>query len=193
MENTGNTTELVSADRSSSSKHFDLAFEHYQTCGIDLGDRYVVVGGLGGQGEDKVVQYSLTGEMTYLPGKLNRARYDHSCSKYKKDGVTILLVTGGLQGEYLSSTEIYVDSEWKYVASLPTPRQFLALATINNTVFAFGGEYYEGRYPNGTQFYYDDIFRYDSAGDVWEDAGKMNVPRSQHAVATLEDISLFCN
>ena len=114
----------------------------------------MVVGGLGGQGEDKVVQYSLTGEMTYLPGKLNTGRYGHSCSQYKKDRVTvslncqilpkfnffyqILLVTGGLSGEYLSSTEIYVDSEWKYVASLPTPRQFLALATIDNTVFAFG-------------------------------------------------------
>merc|ERR1711953_1404553 len=181
----GNTTELVSADRSSSSKHFDLAFDHYQTCGIDLGDRYVVVGGLGGQGEDKVSQYSLTGEMTYLPGKLNTGRYGHSCSQYKKDRVTILLVTGGLSGEYLSSTEIYVDSEWKYVASLPTPRELLALATINNTVFAFGGEY-EG-------VYYDDILRYDSAGDRWEDAGKMNFPRSQHAVATLEDISQFCN
>ena len=51
----------------------------------------MVVGGLGGQGEDKVVQYSLTGEMTYLPGKLNTERYDHSCSKYMKDGVTVSL------------------------------------------------------------------------------------------------------
>ena len=53
-------------------------------------------------------------------------------------------------------------------------------------LFVYTGGDYEG-------VYYDDILRYDSAGDVWEDAGKMNFPRSQHAVATLEDISQFCN
>ena len=49
-----------------------------------------------------------------------------------------LLVTGGYGSDYLSSTEIYVQSTWSYVASLPSRRASLSAANVGNTVFVFG-------------------------------------------------------
>ena len=59
-----------------------------------------------------------------------------------------LLVTGGADawGNLLSSTEIYLDvdstSAWSYAASLPSGRECMVSATLDNSVFVFG-EYTE--------------------------------------------------
>ena len=59
-------------------------------CGIDLGDSYVVTGGANSL--QKVVQYSLTGEVTYLP-YLQHGRWGHACTSFIDDnGVTVSLV-----------------------------------------------------------------------------------------------------
>ena len=49
------------------------------SCGIDLGDYFVVTGGH--PGIDTVAQYSETGSYTYLT-VLNEGRYRHACSKF---------------------------------------------------------------------------------------------------------------
>ena len=52
-----------------------------------------------------------------------------------------LLVTGGSgssPANFLSSTEIYAQSAWSYIASLPSPRNGLSAATVGNSVFVFG-------------------------------------------------------
>ena len=59
-------------------------------CGIDLGDSYVVTGGLSSQ--QRVAQYSLTGEVTYL-ADLQQGRWGHACTSFIDDnGVTVSLV-----------------------------------------------------------------------------------------------------
>ena len=64
-------------------------------CGIDLGDSYVVTGGMDTGGEyslQRVAQYSLTGEVTYLDD-LQQGRYYHACTSFIDDnGVTVSLV-----------------------------------------------------------------------------------------------------
>ena len=62
-------------------------------CGIDLGDRYVVNGGLySNKVLQKVAQYSLSGEVTYL-ADLQQGRYRHACTSFIDDnGVTVSLV-----------------------------------------------------------------------------------------------------
>ena len=56
-------------------------------CGIDLGTSYVVTGGV--YSEQRVTQYSLTGEVTELPELIN-ARYHHACSSFQNtEGVTV--------------------------------------------------------------------------------------------------------
>ena len=67
-----------------------------QACGIDLGDRYVVTGGYEKKGKgrtkQKVVQYSVTGDLTLLPD-LKTGRHAHACSKYSDDdGKTVSLI-----------------------------------------------------------------------------------------------------
>ena len=53
-----------------------------------------------------------------------------------------LLVTGGADASenFHSSTEIYSDSTatWSFAAPLPSPRQTIMSATLDNSVFVFG-------------------------------------------------------
>ena len=59
-------------------------------CGIDLGDTYVMTGG--GNSLQRVAQYSLSGEVTYLP-YLKHGRWGHACTSFiDDDGVTVSLV-----------------------------------------------------------------------------------------------------
>ena len=59
-------------------------------CGIDLGDSYVVTGGL--YSLQRVAQYSLTGEVTYL-ADLQQGRGVHACTSFIEDnGVMVSLV-----------------------------------------------------------------------------------------------------
>jgi len=140
---TSATTERISADGSSSSADFALPYDTAQACGIDLGDSYVVTGG--SYSKQKVAQYTLTGEVTYL-ADLQQGRYGHACTSFINDnGVTTLLVTGGRDGpseQHLSSTEIYTQTSWSPAASLPSPRYGLSAATVDNSVFVFGLYFY---------------------------------------------------
>ena len=56
-----------------------------QSCGIDLGDRYLVIGGLvNSVGGRKVTQYKDTGFDRILPD-LTVGRYAHSCAKFQNE------------------------------------------------------------------------------------------------------------
>ena len=56
-------------------------------CGIDLGDSYVVTGGW--HSPQKVTQYTLTYEVTYL-ADLRQGRHYHACTSFIDDnGVTV--------------------------------------------------------------------------------------------------------
>ena len=120
-------------------------------------------------------------------------------------------MTGGWDGTYLSSTEIYVlsSSAWSSVASLPSGRSNFQAATVNNAVYVFGeinsernfyyktvlgGTYYSS--SSGRQ-YYDDIYRYDQIRNSWTDAeglmaAKMKVKRRDPSVSLMV-VSNYCN
>merc|ERR1712154_542688 len=95
-----------------------------------------------------VAEYSQTGFVRYLPN-MNQGRYHHACSSFVNgNGETVLLVTGGLtypsgQSVDLDSTETLVleDTEWRTLptARLPSPRNGLRAAALENKVFLFGG------------------------------------------------------
>jgi len=59
-------------------------------CGIDLGDSYVVTGGW--YSLQKVAQYTLSGEVTYL-ADLQQGRIRHACTSFRDhNGVTVSLL-----------------------------------------------------------------------------------------------------
>ena len=128
----------------------------------------VTGGGVTGKVVKTVTKYTEVGNddgwMTDSYPDLNIARRNHACSMfrdYNGDAVSILnylkecniinqyqsmmqtlLVTGGADASenFLSSTEIYSDSTatWSFASALPSPRQTIMSATLDNSVFVFG-------------------------------------------------------
>ena len=118
-----------------------------ESCGIDLGNFYIVTGGHDGSDTGVlkgVSKYSPTGWLEDL-GHLNFARRAHACSHYwDEDGGLVLLVTGGRDSEEKSlvSTEVSSDlgASWslKSSAALPVGISYMAAVTYNNKVYIFG-------------------------------------------------------
>ena len=109
------------------------------SCGIDLGDFFIVTGG-GINLKNKVSKYSKTGLVADL-AQLNEGRALHACSLFKADGGDqVLLVTGGYNTKALSSTEISTDlgASWKISASLPSAMFWLRAVTYGNSVLLLG-------------------------------------------------------
>lgn len=66
--------------------------------------------------------------------------------------------------------------EWSDVANLPSPRFDLSAATLNDAIYAFGGNSGSGVQTN--------VFRYD--GSSWSEVSGLPQPRQGHAAATLD-------
>merc|ERR1712098_707698 len=49
------------------------------------------------------------------------------------------VVTGGVDGNYMDTTEILIDNQWQPGPSLPKAMYGLSMVTINNDGFVFGG------------------------------------------------------
>merc|ERR1712062_357725 len=197
-DSSGNSTERVSADGSSSYEDFSLPYNTSYSCGIDLGEYFVVTGGYITQSPSLhprsasdvlsfVTQYSEAGFYKDL-APLNQRRFNHACTKFvDESGNTALLVTGGVGGRsFLSSTEIYSQSTatWSFAASLPSARLAFSAVTLDNSVFAFGGGINIG--PSSH------IFSYNSTLNYWKFVGEMNETRAYHGLGLLFDVSEVC-
>ena len=105
---------------------------------------------------NRVSEYSETGFTRDLP-QLLQGRSEHGCSYFENEegtkvdidsnscGVIIFqtfLVTGGYNGDYLSSTELLVETSaaWILTGELPTPRSSLRGANIDQRVLMTGNE-----------------------------------------------------
>merc|ERR1712060_673361 len=147
----------------SSTADFNLPYDIYFACGIELNGKFIVTGGYDGAVLQTVAEFTESGQVTYLTN-LQTGRQYHACSKFvDNNGETVLLVTGGFDGSSrLSSTEIYLNSQWSFAASLPTPRQALTASNVGNSIFVSGG------YSRGNL---DTILHYNSSTDTWSEAG----------------------
>ena len=108
----------------------------------------------------------------------------------------VLLVTGGQQWSGnstipLDSTEILETNTWRISAPLPTARYGLRAASLENTIFLFGGS---GRSlicsgePDGSSEL-NTILKFDATNQTWENVGEMGEKRSGHTVTYVEDVS----
>ena len=110
----------------------------------------------GGDFSPEVSEYSETGFTRDLP-QLLQGRYNHGCSYFENEegtkvdidsnscGVIIFqtfLVTSGHEDDYLSSTELLVETSaaWILTGELPSPRLGLRGANIDQRVLMTGNK-----------------------------------------------------
>jgi len=187
--NSQTTTELISADGTSSKADFDLPFKIGFACGVEMGNKFVVTGGMNYSsfysGVSTVAEFSLSGFVRFLP-EMKSGRRSHACSKFVTDsGHTALMVAGGATaydgGAMISTVEIMIKETWSYIESLPFPIYYLTAATLDNSVSVFGGAIYKDGYV-----YYDEIFTYNGiVQNSWDLTGRMREPRASHIVTPL--------
>ena len=132
----------------------------------------------------------------------------------------VLLMTGGhnTNDGYLASTEVMEAGDWgwkwgtwRLTASLPSARNGLRAAVVNNNIFVFGDnilcyiniehlivscnvynvDIFTGGYT-GSSYYPKDILQYNTASHTWEEVGQMKEARYRHAVAVLDDVTKLC-
>ena len=128
---------------------------------MEVDDTFIVSGGYYRSAPDfalnSVVRYNSQGVSEDLPS-LTVRRYQHACASYLNDNgqrvslvsqwifwiilmLEVVLVTGGGNegARYLDSSEIMVDFKaWRPAANLPSARDGLRAASLDNKVFLFG-------------------------------------------------------
>jgi len=160
-----------------------------------MGTSVILTGGIYSPYTTRVSQYNQTGWVRDLPDLL-QGRSNHGCSYYDNNqGSKTLLVTGGDYWGWdgigrLSSTELLVGhtaSAWVNTGELPSPRQALRGANINNRVFMTGG------YDDSSNS--DEILEFDPLTGQWKPVAKMIQARSHHAVSIINysEVARICS
>jgi len=165
---------------------------HSYACPINLGSTVILTGGCSGsdyQTTQRVVEYNETGYLRDLP-QLQYHRRNHGCGYYVNQGGTkTFLVAGGRGaiGQLVSSTELLEEtgSAWVYTGELPSPRDGIRGAIIDNKILMTGG-FYDDEYSAT-----DEILEFDPQGR-WSSIGKMSQPRGDHAVSVVQFDSRLC-
>ena len=119
-----------------------------------MGSSVIITGGYYSSSRTRVSEYGEAGFIRYLPD-LNQGRRSHGCSHYE-DGegrkvnidinysplilVQTYLVSGGYYYDSLSTTEVLLEtgSAWTLTGQLPSPRNGLQAARIDNKIVMTG-------------------------------------------------------
>ena len=125
----------------------------------------------------------------------------------------VLLVTGGYNNNdgRLDSTEVMEGNArtWRLTAPLPSAREYLRAAVLDNKIFLFGENilcyiniehlivsynvYNDHIFAGGyVGSYLSDILQYNTTSHTWEEVGQMKEARYKHAVALLDDVAQLC-
>merc|ERR1711953_1070640 len=132
------TSEKID-ESGTSSYSFDLEYDTFYACAINLGSSVLLTGGFFSL--TRVSEYGEAGFIRYLPD-LNKGRRQHGCSHYEDgEGRKTYLVSGGWDyPDYLSSTEVLLEtgSAWTLTGELPSPRYGLSGANIENKIVMTG-------------------------------------------------------
>ena len=123
-----------------------------------------------------------------------------------------------LYNVYLDSTEIleasWSQGTWRLTAPLPSAREGLRAAVLDNNIFIFGENifcyiniqylichciylvmfivtiYHYHIFTGG--YLVKDIMQFNTVSHTWEEVGKMKEARHRHAVAVVADVTKLC-
>ena len=104
-----------------------------------------------------------------------------------------LLVTGGSAG--ISSTEIYLNYQWSFAASLPSNREGARASSVQNSVYVSGKQkryflhemifHFTGGWDRDLNAYPDTILQYNPSNDTWTEVGQLTEGKKTIATATV--------
>jgi len=185
------TSEKID-ESGTSSYSFNLEYDTVEACAINLGSSVILTGGYYSptySSHPRVSEYDEAGFIRYLPD-LNQGRRRHGCSHYEDgEGRKTYLVSGGLNGDdgALSTTEVLLETgtAWTLTGRLPSPRNGLQAARIDNKIVMTGGK-------NSSGTYYDEILKFDPLTGEWSQTGRMIQNREHHAVSIITSSESFC-
>merc|ERR1711953_966067 len=146
------TTEWIH-DNGTSTYGFNLKYNLFGACAINIGQTVILTGGM--YSKTEVSEYSETGFVDDLP-QLQEGRQNHGCSFFSNGNTKVnfyckycdvivfqtYLVTGGYNGvDNLQSTELLVETSfaWVLTGQLPTTRSWLRGANIDGRILMTGG------------------------------------------------------
>merc|ERR1712004_39520 len=178
-----NSTEFIPVDGSGASPGPFTVRHGHPHCTMKISEEVIVVTG-GHPTEDLVTEYRLSDGRETALTPLTEGREGPACGVYQDaDAQQVLLVTGGYNRDYISSTEIatFTSSStlsWRIVETgeLPSGRYGLRAAVVENVLYVSGGK--DG----------DDltaILSWDPLQEKWTHAGDLKVARYFHAVVAI--------
>ena len=116
------------------------------------------------------------------------------------------MVTGGFDGSYLDTTEVY-DNHWRTVAGkLPFVMGYMRATTLSNRVLLFGNHYvlvlrthlivcnFLNILGGYFDYYRKTILEYHHMTEEWQEIGGMKEARAGHAVTVVkwQDYAKWC-
>ena len=189
-----NSTEILKED-GHTTESFDLEYNIFGACVIQLSDEMIVTGGL--YSFSDVQAYSNDGKLqTKLPS-LKNGRHGHSCGHYiNSENELVYLVVGGTDRPLnhlvsLASTEILINGEefWKDVGKLSRGTIDMKAVSLDNKIIITGGRDETETNPNDKS-----VFSFNIISNQWEHIGDMIQGRYSHAmsVVPVEDVADYC-
>jgi len=192
------TTEWIPVDGSAAHQGTFNVRHGRGHCTIQIsGFTIVMTGGL--NTENYVTQYHLFGgSETQLTPMSGQGRSYHACGVYQDtSGQQVLLITGGVyfgDGTHqFSSTEVatYTEGssklEWREVGNLPSGRNGLRAALVDNVIHVTGGRDYDSGDNDLTS-----ILAWDSSSESWQHVGDLATARNIHAAVGLPSSMIEC-
>jgi len=181
------TSEVIDADGNTESG-FDLPDDTRYTCSIEDNDEDRVILTGGSDTRNKVSVFDKNGFVEQLPDLLT-GRYDHACGFFiNNDNNKVLLVAGGLNSDYLKSTETLIigSASWQTAGSLPNAVRGIRGVSISNRIISTGG------YNFGE--YFDSVLEFNQETRDWKLVGHLSKPRAVHAasVVPLKEAAQYC-
>merc|ERR1719320_1618963 len=150
------TSELISQGEEDTVPWFDMQYNTQNACPIVDSGTLIVTGG--SRTQRTVSRYDTAGFVEDLPA-LNEGRGGHGCGGYTGDtGEQVFLVTGGYNGGYLSSTEVWSPSSSSWTMATNLPRSMIGVrgVTLGGVLYMTGG-------ADDGYNYYDDIYQWTGA------------------------------
>merc|ERR1712062_958846 len=190
----------------------DKGHQHIDySCGIDLGDHFVVMGGRADGAGWLATQYNKDGHVENLP-RLRMEMKRHACTSYTnaEGNIMLILIGGAHDNDYerphneTDILDLKNGKEWKRADDLPVATMAFSAVNLHNIIYVFGG-YIQGKGvnkkkktsqiwrmdPKGIKLYDFDDNHDRNKTVIWRKFGKLLERRAYYGVGLIYDVTKY--